>query len=73
IFVGNLPFKVTDADLAAIFKDYAVKSAHVIVNKFGRSKGFGFLEMATHADQVKVVEDVKDAIVEGRTLIVRAA
>ncbi|KAL2916204.1 hypothetical protein HK105_204295 [Polyrhizophydium stewartii] len=69
IFVGNLPFKVTDADLALIFKDYAVKAAHVVKSKFGRSKGYGFLEMESPEAQAKVLEDVKNATVEDRQLV----
>ncbi|KAH6598127.1 hypothetical protein BASA50_004008 [Batrachochytrium salamandrivorans] len=73
IFVGNLPFKVGGADLMVIFKDYAVKSAHVVETKLGRSKGYGFLEMESEADQQKVLDDLKDAVVAERKLIVRAA
>jgi len=69
LFVGNLPFDVNDADLATVLAVAGtVESAKVIVNKkTGRSKGYGFVEMATE-------EMAKDACAkfEGATLNERA-
>lgn len=69
LFVGNLPFDVNDADLATVLAVAGtVESAKVIVNKkTGRSKGYGFVEMAT-------VEMAKEAVAkfEGATLNERA-
>jgi len=69
LFVGNLPFDVNDADLATILAVAGtVESAKVIINKkSGRSKGYGFVEMATE-------EMAKEAVVkfEGATLNERA-
>ncbi|KAK6097877.1 hypothetical protein MT418_001965 [Batrachochytrium dendrobatidis] len=73
IFIGNLPFKVSSDDILVIFKDYKVKSAHVVMTKFGRSKGYGFMEMESASEQERVLADVSDVKVEDRTLIVRAA
>jgi RNA recognition motif-containing protein len=69
LFVGNLPFDVNDADLATVLAVAGtVENAKVIVNKkTGRSKGYGFVEMATE-------EMAKEAVVkfEGATLNERA-
>ena len=48
IFVGNLPWSTTDADLSAKFGEFgAVISARVVSDKFtGKSRGFGFVDMA---------------------------
>ncbi len=48
IFVGNLPWSTTDADLSAKFAEFgAVISARVINDKMtGKSRGFGFVEMS---------------------------
>jgi len=73
IFVGNLPFQVGDEDLATIFQDYNVKKATVAVGREDRKKGFGYVEFETEAEQAKVLNEVKGAICDGRTLIVRAA
>lgn len=48
IFVGNLPWSTTDADLSAKFSEFgAVISARVVTDKLtGKSRGFGFVDMA---------------------------
>ena len=53
IFVGNLPWSATDADLEAKFSEYGtVSSARIITDKFsGRSRGFGFVDMDDEAAQ----------------------
>jgi cold-inducible RNA-binding protein len=52
LFVGNLSFSTTNADLEALFGQVgAVTSANVIMDKItGRSRGFGFVEMANAPD-----------------------
>lgn len=53
IFVGNLPWSVTDTDLEAKFAEFgAVSSARIVSDKFsGRSRGFGFVDMDDEAAQ----------------------
>ncbi|MEA3493119.1 MAG: RNA-binding protein [Candidatus Margulisiibacteriota bacterium] len=53
IFVGNLPWSVTDSDLEAKFSEFgAVSSARIVSDKFsGRSRGFGFVDMDDEAAQ----------------------
>lgn len=48
IFVGNLPWSTTDADLSAKFSEFgAVISARVVTDKMtGKSRGFGFVDMS---------------------------
>jgi len=56
IFVANLPFSLDDEGLKAVFKDYKVKTAKVILRRAsGRSKGFGFVELEDEAEQQKVL------------------
>ncbi len=47
IYVGNLPWSVSDADLQAKFSEFGnVVSARVVMDKFsGKSRGFGFVDM----------------------------
>ncbi|KAJ3019080.1 hypothetical protein HKX48_002386 [Thoreauomyces humboldtii] len=73
LFVANLPFKVTDEDLKSIFKDYQVTSAHVVVLRSGRSKGFGFVEVASEEEQQKVLNELKNVEVDGRELVIKVA
>jgi len=57
IFVANLPFSLDDEGLKAVFKDYQIKSAKVILRRAsGRSKGFGFVELDDEAEQQKVLD-----------------
>jgi hypothetical protein len=75
IFVGNLPFSATDQVLLDTFAQYGnVESAKVITDRAtGRSKGFGFVEMATDAEAVAAIEKLNGAEYEGRTITVNEA
>ena len=75
ILVGNLPFSATDQVLLDTFAQYgAVESAKVITDRqTGRSKGFGFVEMATDAEAVTAIEKLNGAEYEGRTITVNEA
>ncbi|HEY5681473.1 MAG TPA: RNA-binding protein [Pseudomonadales bacterium] len=50
VYVGNLPWSVTDLDLQNLFAPFgSVESAQVVTDRdSGRSRGFGFVEMAAH-------------------------
>jgi RNA recognition motif-containing protein len=74
LYVGNLGFNLTDAQLQSIFAEHgAVDSAQVIRNQeTGRGRGFGFVEMADgEAQKAMAVLNGKD--VEGRALTVNEA
>jgi len=72
VYVSNLNFDLDDAALAKLFDGLSIKSAHVAVRRNGRSKGFGFVEFNSAADQKKALS--KSGIdVGGRTLTVEAA
>lgn len=74
IFVGNLPWAVTDADLQTKFSEFGnVLSARVITDKFsGRSRGFGFVEMED-ADAEKAVAAMNGSDWNGRKVTVNEA
>ncbi len=75
LFVGNLPYTMDSAKLEELFAQAgAVTSAKVIADKYsGRSRGFGFVEMATDAEAKKAVEMFNGKDVEGRALVVNEA
>ncbi|KAI9009196.1 hypothetical protein DFJ74DRAFT_646093 [Hyaloraphidium curvatum] len=73
LFVANLPFTLDDAGLKQIFQEYRVTSTHVVRMKSGRSKGFGFVEVADEAEQKKVLGELKSATVNGRELTIKVA
>lgn len=75
IYVGNLPYTTTDADLSAAFGQYGeVASAAVIMDKMtGRSKGFGFVEMPAQAEAEAAIQALDGQDFNGRNLKVNEA
>jgi RNA recognition motif-containing protein len=75
IYVSNLSFNVTDDDLEGFFAEYGeVSSARVITDKFtGKSRGFGFVEMANDEAARKAITELDGGRVEGREIKVAEA
>jgi len=75
IYVGNLSFRVTDDDLRALFAEFGeVSSARVITDRdTGRSRGFGFVEMANDDDGKAAIEALDGQEHEGRNLKINEA
>ena len=75
IYVGNLPWSVSDQDLADAFKEYGtVDRASVIVERpSGRSKGFGFVTMNDNDEASKAIEALNGSEMSGRPLKVNEA
>jgi RNA recognition motif-containing protein len=75
IYVGGLPYSVTEGQLQEIFSAHGtVESARVISDKLtGRSRGFGFVEMSSGAEAQKAIDALNGTELEGRTLTVNEA
>ena len=75
LFVGGLPYAVTDDQLREIFSAAGtVESAKVIVDReTNRSKGFGFVEMSTDEEAKAAIEQLNNKEVDGRALTVNEA
>jgi RNA recognition motif-containing protein len=75
IFVGNLPYSVTEADLKALFSEIgACESASVVEDRdSGRSRGFGFVEMANDADAARAISELDGREMNGRKINVSEA
>jgi len=75
IYVGNLPFTATESTLRDLFAQAGtVESASVITDKFtGRSKGFGFVEVASEEEMAAAIEKFSGYNLEGRDLTVNEA
>jgi len=75
LYVGNLAYSVTEDGLLDYFKAAGqVESARLITDRAsGRSKGFGFVEMATEEDAQKAIEMFHQQNWEGRPLTVSEA
>jgi len=74
LFVGNLPWSATDADLEQLFEPFGeVHSARVIVDRdTGRSKGFAFVELDDE-NAKQVLESGDEFELGGRALRVNPA
>jgi RNA recognition motif-containing protein len=75
IYVGNLPYSFTSAELEKLFSPYgAVRSAEVINDRnTGQSRGFGFVEMETDEAMQAAIEKLNGSDCEGRPLRVNEA
>ena len=75
IYVGNLPYSVTDKDLRAAFAEFGeVSSAKVIMERnSGRSKGFGFVEMNSDTEAEEAIKSLDNSDLKGRNLKVNQA
>lgn len=75
IYVGNLPWSTTTDDLYAMFQQYgAVTRAQIITDReTGRSRGFGFVEMANEAEANAAIEALNNQDMNGRPLTVNVA
>ena len=75
IFVGNLPFSATEADLNGLFSEYGtVDSVSIITDReSGRSRGFGFVELAADARSQDAIRDLDGADLQGRNIKVNEA
>ncbi|MDP2065474.1 MAG: RNA-binding protein [Burkholderiaceae bacterium] len=75
LYVGNLPYSVRDNDLEQAFGQFgAVTSAKVMMERdTGRSKGFGFVEMASDAEAQAAIEGMNGQSLGGRSVVVNEA
>lgn len=75
LFVGNLPYTVSDKDLSSLFSPYGEVSEAVVIKEkhSGRSKGFGFVTFVKNEDGNKAVSEMNDKEVQGRQIKVSEA
>ena len=75
LYVGNLPYSVRDGDLEQAFSQFGqVSSAKVMMERdTGRSKGFGFVEMASEPEAQAAIQGMHGQALGGRNLVVNEA
>ncbi len=75
LYVGNLPFSVTQDQLKALFSPFGeVTEATLVIDKYsGRSRGFGFVTIADDAAADKAIAEMNGKDLEGRALKVSEA
>ena len=76
LFVGNLPYSATEADIQSFFADagFSVDSVDVMRDKFsGEARGFGFVEIADQGAAQRAVESCNGKALQGRNLVINEA
>ena len=75
IYVGNLPYEVTEAELREEFGTFGeVTSVNIITDRYtGRPRGFGFVEMATVSEGQAAIAGLNGKAMKDQTLNVNAA
>ena len=75
LYVGNLPFNASEEDLTKLFAEVGqVQSVKIVVDQYsGRSRGFGFVEMNSHADAEKAISTLNGKLFMERNLTVNEA
>lgn len=75
LFVGRLPYEVTEENLRELFEKFgSVSSAKVVMDRYtGRSRGFGFVEMSDESEAKEAMDKLDGSEVMGRTIVVKEA
>lgn len=75
IYIGNLPYSVTDDELRQAFEAFgSVDSVDIIKDRYtGESKGFGFVEMSDRDEAQKAIEALNGKDLQGRPITVNEA
>lgn len=73
LYVTNLPFDLAADDLKTLFADYNVVNVSIVHSKEGHSRGFGFIELVNHEEQLRVLNEVRSLIISDRTVLVKPA
>ena len=75
IYIGNLSYKVNEAELQQIMEDFGeVATVKIIKDReTGRSKGFGFVEMIDDAAATRAIETLNGTDFAGRAMVIKEA
>lgn len=75
IYVGNISWKLTDAELKTAFEAHGqVSTARIIKEKYtGKSRGFGFVEMPEKSEAETAITNLNGKELKGREIVVNKA
>jgi RNA recognition motif-containing protein len=76
IFLGNLSFNLSEADVRQLFDNLDIPIVSIKVmrdRETGKSRGFGFVELAADVEMDSVIKELNGKVVDGRALTVNEA
>jgi len=75
IYIGQLPYSVTEEELREIFMEYGeVASMNLVMDRYsGQSKGFGFIDMPDNSEADKAIKGLNKSMLKGREIKVNQA
>lgn len=75
IYVGQLPYNVSEDDLREMFNEFGeIASINLIKDRFsGRSKGFGFIDMPNNSEADTAIKSLNKSMLQGREIKVNQA
>ncbi len=75
IYVGQLPYSVTEDELKTMFSEFGeIVSVNIIKDRFsGNSKGFGFIDMPNNSEADKAIKALNKSTLNGREIKVNQA
>jgi len=75
IYVGQLPYSMTEVELNEMFSEYGeIASLNLIMDKYsGQSKGFGFIDMPDNSEADKAIKALNKSMLKGREIKVNQA
>ncbi len=75
IYVGNLPYRLSEQELGDLFQEFGeVDNAKIITDReSGRSRGFGFVEMPNKEEASAAIDALNESDLGGRSIVVNEA
>lgn len=68
IFVGNLPWLLTSAELYTMFQSFRPVECQVLTNMYGKSRGFAIVKFASEGDAARAIAALHNVEVSGRNI-----
>lgn len=70
IYVGQLPYRMTERDLRVMFEEFGeLESVRIVSDRItGRSKGFGFVEMSSDSEAAKAMKSLDGRVIDGKNI-----
>jgi RNA recognition motif-containing protein len=75
LFIGNLPYDISEPELLALFKEFGeIVEANLVKDRYtGRSRGFAFVEMDSRSSGQQAMESLNKKVYKSRALVCNEA